>query len=122
MTNRTHALLTELLAEIRTLREEVKQLCQALRPMPDPRDALLARMLQQIYRTWKGRSFLVAELLLDAAVDEAVSDSIHEVVHDVTPQKLGKVFESIEKKDFAGLFVRRVGKNREGCLWQVFAL
>lgn len=102
------ALLRELLAEVRLLRE-------ALGQRPAPPVALLRAIRERV----GDRVFTAVELAEHAEVVGDLRAEILAAVGSLSPRKIGRALAAIEGEEAGGFRVVRVGQDRLGIIWSL---
>ncbi len=105
-----HAMLRELLAEVRALR------CDLARQ----RDAVIDPTLVALVHTLARRvgvevAFSASELI------EQADDTVREALGDMNAHALGRQLARLEGRDIDGLCVTRVGRDAGGVIWSIRA-
>jgi hypothetical protein len=114
------ALLREILAGQRELRDALRELAEHERPrQPQDLGADVGEHLRAISAAVGDRVFSVAELLAHAAIPEgeALRAAIVGLLGSLNGKRLGKFLRRIEGQDIAGLCIERIGEDRSGVAW-----
>jgi hypothetical protein len=64
------------------------------------------------------RAFTVRELMHHA---EVVKGPLRSAIGNRSPRQLGKALRAISGRDFSGLSVEWIGKDRDGAIWHIVA-
>jgi hypothetical protein len=114
-------LVLQVLAEVRELRLEVRQLRADLagRRARRPSHVEIEAHLAAIASVVGGRLFSVKELLAHAAIPEgaALRLAIIGMVGSLNGKRLGKFLRSIEGEEIGAHRIERVGAERDGISW-----